>query len=159
MNVQNIGPIALSLGIGALVLAVMVMVLAGFIPSTYQTSLTNTTFATNFTQLDSNKGWVEVVGVYNTTNSTAGFKLPATNYTINGTYYLNITDIATMNIAQTHMVLFNVKAVSNSTNVVTKMVIALGTLADWYPIIIIVICAVIVITLIMYFGKDVHSSA
>jgi hypothetical protein len=77
-GVGDIGPISLALGTGALVLAVVVMILA--------------------------------------------------------TVKSNVTD-------------------SNATAVLNKIITALATLADWYPIIVVVVAAVIILGLIVYFGQ------
>jgi len=77
-GVGDIGPISLALGTGALVLAVVVMILA--------------------------------------------------------TVKANVTD-------------------GNATAVLNKIITALATLADWYPIIVVVVAAVIILGLIVYFGQ------
>jgi len=90
------------------------------------------------------KSWA----VYNDTTQAYG-SLPATNYTINTTTgFLNVTDSDAR--VGTESVNYMYSGDSNATSIVSKGLIAIGSFADWFIILIVVVIAVIVLALLQY---------
>lgn len=149
-DIEKIGSYALMLGVAIITMTVVTMILGNFVDVSYATNSYNKTFD-NSTTVYYQRG-VQSMDVYNTTNQLYP-KLPATNYSYtaaNGT--LLIID-ANAGRYGTEAVWWSVKEDSNATNVITKGAQAMMNYSDWFPIIVIIIVAVLILALVSSIGN------
>lgn len=144
-SIDNIGDVALSVGIAVIVVAVVALILATFIPSTYMdVTVANTTFD-NTTTLTVSHGLVSWA-VYNDT--TQNYLLTLDNYTLwpaNGSLVVN----GSAAFGGLESVAYVYSGDSNATEITSAGLAAIASFADWFAIVVIVVVAVIILTLVM----------
>jgi hypothetical protein len=165
IGINDIGPVAISLGVAIISIAVIALVISMMRPASYTTvNVGNYTFAypTNVTTLpatncimSNDNGCVLLsIAVYNATTQ-ASTSLQDVNYYI---YYSNnlslqLNQTSLMN-APLKSVAYTFTGGTNATSVLTSGGTALTIFADWFQILVIVIIAVIILALIMLIGRQ-----
>lgn len=157
---EDVGPLALSIGMGIIIIALVATILPGFLPATYtSTAVTNETINSSGSVPETltttnREGGISGVVIY-TKNTEYGDTiklLPAANYTIlsstAGT--INVTAATDMNSTNDqYNVSYTYQAYGNATEVVHTGTGAIVDFADWFAIIVIVVVSVIIIGVVL----------
>jgi hypothetical protein len=175
MNVQDIGPVALSIGLAIIIVAVMAMILSQMAPQTYvEIPIVNDSFshstlagvganATNVTLTTVGYGMKSgtlIVRWYsNTTLNTT--TLTTGNYTllsgING--IVEVEAISAWNTSGDKIDFsYTYDDAGASTSTITAGLSALSVFGDWFGIIVIVAVAAIILGLVMLFRASASGS-
>jgi hypothetical protein len=155
LSIDSIGPTALSIGVGIIIVAVVSLVLATMIPATYDENhlYSNYSFTANDTNLPTiDHGDVSILAVYNNTEQTGMAGVLDTDwhyYANNNTLHLISADFKDNTAHPYKSVQYTYTAYTNATSIVDEGLTALTSFADWFGIIVIVVVAVIILSLVM----------
>ena len=147
IGINDIGPLALGIGVAVIVVSIIALILAQMIPATYLDRTVNNHTFDNTTTLSVGhalKSW----SVYNDTTQLYA-ELPAANYTVytnNGTLIMHQEDDYILGLESVNYV-YN--ADSNATYTTNLGLAAVITISSWFSLVVIVVVAVIILSLVL----------
>ena len=159
LGIDDLGPLALAIGVAIMIVSIVAMVLAGFIPSTYvERTITSETHNSSGTIPETVTLTTVEGGII-----TGSISISATDFvtgTVNNSIVYNVISLTagTLNVTNAHWinhtadyytVNYTYDGFGNSTAILQKGLVAMSNFGDWFGLIVIVAIAVIILGLVL----------